>query len=154
MEAARPGGRSRQLVSASRGSSPALPEGVALQALLTLGSGPRTVGGRQASIACGGAAMNSTARPAEEAIRVLFIEDDPAVAEMYKLKLELDGYQVVVVADDDHVLQEAASLRPDMIFLDLRPGQDRGLATLQRLRATTGTRDVPVIILSSQGASE
>ena len=98
--------------------------------------------------------MTSTAHPAEEAIRVLFIEDDRAVAEMYKLKLELDGYQVVVVADDDHVLQEAASLRPDMIFLDLRPGQDRGLATLRRLRATAGTRDVPVIILSSQGANE
>ena len=87
--------------------------------------------------------------PIEDTIRVLFIEDDPAVAEMYKLKLELDGYQVKVVSNDDQVMQEAAALRPDMIFLDLRMGEELGIATLQRLRATDGTRHLPVIILSS-----
>lgn len=90
----------------------------------------------------------------EETIRVLFIEHDPAVAEMYKLKLELDGYQVAVVPNDDRVPAEAARVRPDMIFLDLRVGEDRGLATLRKLRKTDGTRHVPVIILSSQGPHE
>jgi DNA-binding response OmpR family regulator len=98
--------------------------------------------------------MTPTLHPTDEPIRVLFIEDDPAVAEMYKLKLELDGYQVTLVAHDDRVLEEAARLRPDMIFLDLRVGDDQGLATLQKLRGTGGTRDVPVIILSNQRASE
>ena len=98
--------------------------------------------------------MSSIPHSTEELIRVLFIEDDPAVAEMYKLKLELDGYQVFVVANDDNVLQEAARTRPDMIFIDLRVGDDRGLATLQQLRATPATSAVPVIILSNQGASE
>jgi DNA-binding response OmpR family regulator len=94
-----------------------------------------------------------TARPysTDDTIRVLFIEDDPAVAEMYKLKLELDGYQVMVVANDDQVVTEAATLRPDMIYLDLRVGEDVGFATLDRLRATDGTRGVPVIILSRLG---
>jgi len=87
----------------------------------------------------------------DEDVNVLFIEDDPAVAEMYKLKLELDGYQVIVVANDDQVLNEAATVRPDMIFLDLRVGEDLGFATLQRLRTADGTREVPVIILSSRG---
>jgi DNA-binding response OmpR family regulator len=92
--------------------------------------------------------------PTEETIRVLFIEDDPAVAEMYKLKLELDGYQVSVVAHDDRVLQEATRTRPDLIFLDLRVGDDQGLAILQQLHATPVTQHVPVVILSNQGASE
>jgi len=96
----------------------------------------------------------STLHRTDETIRVLFIENDVAVAEMYKLKLELDGYQVAVVANDDQVLQQAATTQPHMIFLDLRPGEDQGLATLQRLRAAVGTRDVPVIILSNQGANE
>jgi len=98
--------------------------------------------------------MTLTAHPTEEIIRVLFIQDDPAVAEMYKLKLELDGYQVAVVANDDQVLGEAARTRPDMIFIDLRVGDDRGFAMLHQLRATAGTRHLPVIILSTQGASE
>jgi DNA-binding response OmpR family regulator len=96
----------------------------------------------------------STLHPTEEPIRVLFIENDEAVAEMYRLKLELDGYQVVVVANDERVLDEVKRTRPDMIFLDLRPGEDQGFATLQRLRASTGLRDVPVIILSRRGVSE
>jgi DNA-binding response OmpR family regulator len=98
--------------------------------------------------------MTPTAHPTEEIIHVLFIEDDPAVADMYKLKLELDGYQVAVVANDDQVLEAAARTRPDMIFIDLRVGEDQGFATLQRLRATAGTRDLPMIILSNQGPGE
>jgi two-component system, OmpR family, phosphate regulon response regulator PhoB len=95
--------------------------------------------------------MTATPHSIDETIRVLFIEDDPAVAEMYKLKLELDGYQVTVVSNDDQVLSEAVALNPDMIFLDLRVGEDLGFATLQRLRTTDGTRQVPVIILSRRG---
>ncbi len=98
--------------------------------------------------------MTPIAHPTEEIIRVLFIQDDPAVAEMYKLKLELDGYQVAVIANDDQVLQEAGRTKPDMIFIDLRVGGDQRFATLRQLRATAGTRNLPVIILSNQGAGE
>ena len=70
---------------------------------------------------------------------------------MYKLKLELDGYQVTVVANDNQVLTETATVKPDMIFLDLGVGEDLGFATLQRLRATDSGRQVPVIILSRRG---
>jgi two-component system phosphate regulon response regulator PhoB len=95
--------------------------------------------------------MTATPHSTDDSIRVLFIEDDPAVAEMYKLKLELDGYLVTVIANDDQVLQEAATLKPDMIYLDLRVGEDLGFATLERLRATDGARQVPIIILSRRG---
>jgi DNA-binding response OmpR family regulator len=98
--------------------------------------------------------MMATAHPIDETIRVLFIENDPAVAEMYKLKLELDGYQVSVVAYDDQVIHEAAVAKPDMIYLDIRRREAEGFATLQSLRATDGTRHVPVIILSNQGPHE
>ena len=73
---------------------------------------------------------------------------------MYRLKLELDGYHVAVVADDDRLLDEAARTRPDMIYIDLRVGDDRRFKTLQQLRATAVTRDLPLIILSNVGASE
>src|ERR1700682_599917 len=75
-----------------------------------------------------GRPMTPTAHPIEEIIRVLFIEDDPAVS--------------------------AGRTKPDMIFIDLRVGDEQGFATLQRLRATAGTRELPVIILSNEGAGE
>jgi DNA-binding response OmpR family regulator len=73
---------------------------------------------------------------------------------MYRLKLELDGYHVTVVAGDDRVLEESARTRPDMIYIDLRLGDEARFATLQELRATAGTRNLPVIILSDLGVSE
>jgi DNA-binding response OmpR family regulator len=101
-----------------------------------------------------GAPIPSTSHLTEEVVRVLFVEADPAVAEMYRLKLELDGYHVAVVADDDRVLEESARARPDLIYIDLRVGDNRRFATLQQLRTTAGTRNLPMVILSDIGASE
>ena len=90
----------------------------------------------------------------DDNIRVLFIENDPAVAEMYKLKLELDGYLVTIVSNGEDVTAMAASTVPDLVFIDTQRRQDAGLATLSTLRSVPATRNVPVIMLSSLQPSE
>ena len=90
----------------------------------------------------------------DEEVRVLFIEDDPAVAEMYKLKLELDGYTVTVAKDGEEGLQIATDSPPDIIFLDTRLPKMNGFAVLERLRSAERTREIPVIILSNYGERE
>jgi DNA-binding response OmpR family regulator len=90
----------------------------------------------------------------EEDVRVLFIEDDPAVAEMYKLKLELDGYAVTVAKDGEEGLRQADSEPPDIIFLDTRLPKMDGFSVLERLRSAEKTKDIPVIILSNYGERE
>jgi len=84
-----------------------------------------------------------------EALRLLLIEDDPEVAAMYQLRLELDGYAVELASDGETALQKAAENRPDLVFLDLRlPGMG-GLELLEALRASEATRSVPVVILTA-----
>lgn len=90
----------------------------------------------------------------DEEVKVLFIEDDPAVAEMYKLKLELDGYTVTVAKDGEEGLQLATDAPPDIIFLDTRLPKMDGFAVLERLRSAERTAEVPVIILSNYGERE
>ena len=87
-------------------------------------------------------------------VRVLFVEDDPAVAQMYKLKLELDGYQVEVAPDGEVALHMARSEPPDIIFLDIRLPKLGGLEVLEALRADPNTQAVPVVILSSHSEQE
>jgi CheY-like chemotaxis protein len=87
-------------------------------------------------------------------VRVLFIEDDPTVAQMYKLKLELDGYQVTMAKDGEEGLQLASDVRPDIIFLDIRLPKMDGFAVLERLRGNEQTRHIPVVILSNYGERE
>ncbi|MEP7105426.1 MAG: response regulator [Chloroflexota bacterium] len=85
----------------------------------------------------------------EDDVRVLFVEDDPSVAQMYKLKLELDGYRVEVAVDGEAAIQTATAAPPDIIFLDIRLPKLDGLAVLGTLRQDARTQHVPVVILSN-----
>lgn len=90
----------------------------------------------------------------EEPVRVLIVEDDPAVAQMYRIKLELDGYTVKVAPDGEAGLRMAAADQPDLIFLDIRLPKLDGMAVLERLRKTASTSNIPVVILSNYGERE
>jgi CheY-like chemotaxis protein len=87
-------------------------------------------------------------------VRVLFVEDDPAVADMYKLKLELDGYTVELAGDGMQAVQMATGNPPDIIFLDIRLPKIDGLGVLEALRSDERTREVPVVILSNYSERE
>ena len=93
-------------------------------------------------------------RSGEDDVRVLFVEDDPAVAQMYKLKLELDGYAVDIATDGVQALQMATGNPPDIIFLDIRLPKMDGLGVLEALRNDKRTTNVPVVILSNYSERE
>ncbi len=93
-------------------------------------------------------------RGTDEDVHVLFVEDDIAIAQMYRLKLELDGYQVAVAGDGEVALQMARALHPDIIFLDIRLPKLDGIGVLEALRADPLTKTVPVVILSSHSEQE
>lgn len=98
--------------------------------------------------------MTSRSDATDDAIRVLFIEDDPAVAEMYKLKLELDGYLVTIASLGDGIREIAASVHPELIYLDTQRHTEAAREMLSTLRELPATQRVPVIILASQHAHE
>jgi DNA-binding response OmpR family regulator len=97
----------------------------------------------------------SKSSPAErDAVRVLFVEDDRSVAQMYKLKLELDGYQVDVASDGEMAVEMARSDLPDIIFLDIRLPKLDGFGVLEALRSNAKTKKVRVVILSNYSRRE
>lgn len=98
--------------------------------------------------------MARATHPVDDTIRVLFVQDDPAVAEMYKLKLELDGYLVTIVSDRQQLIEASASVRPDLVYLDIRRREQDGIDVLHALRDGERTKDVPIIILSDHRAEE
>ena len=88
-----------------------------------------------------------------ETLDVLYIADDQALAEMYRLKLELDGYWVRVV-DLDNAVAETRARRPDIIFLELPAGRPDRLGILQDLRYAARRPDLPAIILAVARSQE
>ena len=91
---------------------------------------------------------------AEEEVRVLFVEDDPDLAEMYRTKLELDGYAVSVARDGEEAIARASADPPDLIFLDIRLPRMDGIQVLEELRARERTKHLPVVILSNYSDDE
>src|SRR5260370_25163108 len=101
---------------------------------------------------CRGDGASTATQPTqadEDLVDVLLVEDDPSVLEMYRLKLELDGYRVNTALDGEEGLKKAGDLKPDIIFLDIRLPKMDGLEVLRKLRAQEKTRQIPVIILSN-----
>lgn len=88
-------------------------------------------------------------RDAEEEIRVLFVEDDPTLAEMYRTKLELDGYLVEIARDGEEALSRLNAELPDLVFMDIRLPKIDGIRVLEELRDRDQTRHLPVVILSN-----
>ena len=83
-------------------------------------------------------------------MRVLVVDDDPAVSAALDRALRLDGYEVTTVADGHAALQALAVSPPDAVVLDLGlPGLD-GLDVCRRLRAAGD--DTPVLMLTARDA--
>jgi len=80
--------------------------------------------------------------------RVLMIEDHPDIADLYQLKLQLEGYRVAVAADGLLGLQLARSLKPDVTLLDIHLPHLDGLQLLAALRDDEATRDLLVVVFS------
>src|SRR5207245_10629823 len=99
------------------------------------------------SVARKGWDLNQRAEPQPDDVRILFVEDDASVAQMYRLKLELDGYAVDVAGDGITALEKAKTIRPDIVFLDLRLPNLDGLAVLESLRADTTAGPSPDVDL-------
>ena len=98
--------------------------------------------------------MNQRASVEPDEVRVLLVEDDVSVAQMYRLKLELDGYEVDVAADGLTALEKARRQLPDIIFLDIRLPKLDGLSVLEALRQDASTARIPVVILSNWNEKE
>lgn len=86
--------------------------------------------------------------------RILLIEDDPAIAEMYRLQLDLDGHTVWVAADGESGLDMARTHRPDIVLLDVRLPRLDGFEVLAALRDHPDTNHLPVVFLSNYGAAD
>ena len=82
-------------------------------------------------------------------IKILLVDDDRVFSEMYKLRLEASGYEVVLVEDGEKALVSAMEVKPDLILLDVMMPKINGLDTLDILKSTPETKGTPVIILTA-----
>lgn len=86
--------------------------------------------------------------------KILLVEDDTNLSEIYQARMEAEGYEVVSAADGESALAVAAKVKPDLIISDVMMPKISGFEMLDILRNTPGLKDTPVIMLTALGQSD
>lgn len=86
--------------------------------------------------------------------KIAIIEDDQAIREMYRIKFEAEGYEVVVAENGKRGLELVETTKPALILLDLMMPEMTGEEMLTRLRATDWGKNIKVIILTNVSQDE
>lgn len=85
----------------------------------------------------------------ERKIKILLIEDDSFLINMYSAKFEIEGYSIFVAEDGVEGLEKTQKLNPDIILLDIVMPRMNGFEVLEKLKADGVTKNIPVVILSN-----
>jgi two-component system alkaline phosphatase synthesis response regulator PhoP len=81
--------------------------------------------------------------------KILIIEDEKLLAEMYKDKLEIEGFKVFLAFSVKEGIELAKREKPDLILLDILLPMENGLSFLERRKKEEDIAQIPVIAFSN-----
>lgn len=85
---------------------------------------------------------------------ILIVEDEVALREALKDKLERENFEIVEAKNGQEGLQVCESVKPDLILLDIVMPVKDGLTMLKELRETDWGKNLPVILLTNLSDNE
>ena len=87
--------------------------------------------------------------PQPKQLKVVIVEDNDALADIYKTRLELIGYAVHVAYDGEAALEVIEKELPDLVLLDLMVPKIAGDEILRRMRKSEWGKNTRVFIISN-----
>ena len=84
-----------------------------------------------------------------QAKKILLVEDDDALANVYITRLEAENFGVRRVSNGEDALAAALEYKPDLVLLDVMMPKVSGFEVLDILRNTPQTANVKVIVLTA-----
>lgn len=85
---------------------------------------------------------------------ILVVEDEQSLADLLKLRLDDEGFQVTVAYTGAEAVKDIKEKKPDVITLDIHLPDANGLSMLEKIKANPETKAIPVIIISSSDQAE
>ncbi len=86
--------------------------------------------------------------------KILLVEDDKSLREIYGVRLLAEGYDIVSAGDGEEALAMAIKERPELIISDVMMPKISGFDMLDILRSTTETRDIRVIMMTALSSDD
>jgi DNA-binding response OmpR family regulator len=85
--------------------------------------------------------------------KILLVDDSPTAILWERMILDEDNYEIVVATDGEEGIRVARAERPDLVLLDVMMPRMSGFEVLRVLRADDDLRDMPVIMVTTRGAT-
>jgi len=86
--------------------------------------------------------------------KVLIVEDDPFLADIYITKFTQEGFNVRIASDGETGLQRLEEEKPEIILLDIILPRMDGFAVLKKIKEDPKFKDIPVLLLTNLGQKE
>jgi DNA-binding response OmpR family regulator len=86
--------------------------------------------------------------------KVMLVEDDNNLREIYQARLSAEGYQLISAKDGEEALALAVKEKPDLIICDVMMPKVSGFEMLDILRSTQGIQNTRVIVMTALSQAE
>lgn len=86
--------------------------------------------------------------------KLMLVEDDASLREIYSIRLSTEGYEIVTAGDGEEALAIAVKEKPDLILSDVMMPKISGFDMLDILRSTPETKDIKVIMMTALSSDE
>ena len=81
--------------------------------------------------------------------KILFVDDDPLMHELYRPHVERAGYEWIGARDGQKAIEMVARESPCLVVMDVQMPERDGLSTVMELKKGESTRAIPVIVFLS-----
>ncbi|MBL7053271.1 MAG: response regulator [Candidatus Portnoybacteria bacterium] len=83
--------------------------------------------------------------------KILIIEDDPFLSEMYAAKFTESGFEIEVAFDGSVGLAKIENFNPDLVLLDIVLPKMDGFEILKKIKENEKLKKIPIILLTNLG---
>jgi len=87
-------------------------------------------------------------------LKILIVEDEEFLSDMYKIRFEQEGYEILVARDGLAGFELAKKEKPDLVLLDLVLPRLDGFKVLAKIRKEPDINKIKVFILSNLGQTD
>ena len=86
--------------------------------------------------------------------KIMIVEDDVALREIYSIRLSAEGYTIVTAGDGEEALAVAVRERPDLILSDVMMPKISGFDMLDIIRSTPETQAIKVVMMTALSSED
>lgn len=86
--------------------------------------------------------------------KIMIVEDDTSLREIYGIRMTAEGYEVVSAGDGEEALAMAVKEKPDLILSDVMMPKISGFDMLDILKSTPETKDIKVVMMTALSSED